>query len=168
MVNTMNTPITNEEIGHILEEIGQLLEITGETPFKSRAYFNAVHILRELDVPIQTFVEQGTLSSIKGFGKALTQKITELVETGHLNYYEKLKASVPPGLFEIASLPGLDHRKTGILYLKLGIATLDELEQACLQNQIAAVRGFSAAKQQQLLEAIRSQKHARGEFSFES
>lgn len=167
MVSIMNTTMTNEEIRRILEGIGQLLEITGETPFKARAYFNAVHILRELDVPIQILVEQGKLSSIKGFGKALTQKITELVETGQLNYYEKLKASVPPGLFEIASLPGLDRRKTGILYLKLGIGTLEELEQACLQNRIAAVRGFSAAKQQQLLEAIRSQKPTREESSCE-
>lgn len=168
MASTMNTSLTNEEIGRILEEIGQLLDITGETPFKSRAYFNAVHIVHTLDVPIQTLVEQGKLSSIKGFGKALTQKITELVKTGQLKYYEKLKASVPPGLFEIAALPGLDRRRTGVLHLKLGIGTIEELERACLQNQIAAVRGFSLAQQQQLLETIRSQKPTGRESSCES
>ena len=147
--------MTNQDICEILEDIGKLLELKGETPFKSRAYFHAVQIIQGLNVPLQEFVEQGTLSSIKGIGKALTQKITELVETGKLEYYEKLKASVPSGLFEVVSLPGLDRRKTGLLYLKLGISTLNELEQACLEERVSALRGFNKARQQELLEEIR-------------
>ena len=145
---------TNDEICTILEDIGNLLELKGETPFKSRAYFNAVDTLNAIDVPVEELVENGTLSSLKGFGKALTTKITELVQTGQLAYYEKLRASVPPGLFEIAELPELDRRKAGILYVKLGVTTLDELKQACLENRVAPLRGFNQKKQQQLLEDI--------------
>jgi DNA polymerase (family 10) len=104
---------------------------------------------------LKELIDQGKLSSIKGIGKALTQKITELVETGKLEYYENLKQSVPPGLFEIASLPGLDRRKTGLLYLKLGVSTLDELEQACQEDQVCTLRGFSKDDQQRLLAEVK-------------
>ncbi len=146
--------MTNDDICKILEEIGILLELKGENPFKSRAYFNAIQTIQALKTPLQEFVKLGKLSSIKGIGKALTKKITELVETGKLEYYDRLKASVPPGLFEIASLAGLDRRKTGLIYLKLGVSTLDELEQACQENRVSTLRGFNKEKQQRLLEEI--------------
>lgn len=146
--------MTNAEVCKILEEIGVLLELKGENPFKYRTYFNAVETIQALDIALQELIEQGKLSSIKGIGKALTKKITELVETGKLEYYEKLKASVPPGLFEIASLPGLDRRKTGLIYLKLGVSTLDELKQACLEDRVSPLRGFNKLSQQELLEEI--------------
>ncbi len=146
--------MTNIEVCRILEDIGHLLELKGENPFKSRAYFHAVRIIQELDVPLKNLVEEGTLSSIKGIGNALTQKITELMETGTLKYYEKLKASIPPGLFEIASLPSLDRKKTGLLYLKLGVSGLAELKQACLEDRVASLRGFNQKIQQELLEVL--------------
>jgi len=147
--------MTNNEVCDILQQIGELLELKGENPFKYRAYFNAVQIIISLDINLQELVEQGKLSSIKGIGKALTKKITELVETGELEYYEKLKNSISPGLFEIASLPGLDRRKTGLLYLKLDVSTLDELEQACREEQVCKLRGFSKEDQQKLLEEVK-------------
>jgi DNA polymerase (family 10) len=147
--------MTNADVCEILEQIGAMLELKGETPFKSRAYFNAVQTIKSLNINLRELVAQGKLSSIKGIGKALTKKITELVETGKLEYYEKLKRSVPPGLFEIASLPGLDRRKTGLLYLKLGVATLAELEQACLEERVCTVRGFSKDDQQKLLAEVK-------------
>ncbi len=150
--------MTNDEVCEILEKIGELLELQGENPFKYRAYFNAIQIIKSLDVSLKELVEQGKLSSIKGIGKALTKKITELVETGKLEYYEKLRQSVPSGLFEIASLPGLDRRKTGLLYLKLGVSNFEELEQACREERVCTVRGFSKDDQQQLLAEIEKVK----------
>ena len=94
----------------------------------------------------------------KGVGKALTKKITELVETGKLEYYETLRESVPSALFEIASLSGLDRRKTGLLYLKLGVSTLSELERACLEDRVSTLRGFNKETQQKLLEELQQLK----------
>ena len=147
--------MTNEEVCKILEQIGELLELKGENPFKYRAYFNAVQTIKSLNINLKELIKQGKLSSVKGIGKALTKKITELVETGKLEYYEKLKRSVPPGLFEIASLPGLDRRKTGLLYLKLGITTLEELKEACLKDRVSMLRGFNKEDQQKILTEIR-------------
>ena len=150
--------MTNADVCEILEQIGAMLELKGENPFKSRAYFNAVQTIRALDVSVQELVEQKRLSSLKGFGKVLTKKITELVQTGKLDYYEKLKGSVPSGLFEIAALPGLDRRKVGLLYVKLGVSTLDDLRQACLEDRVWKLRGFNQDVQRQLLIEIEKVK----------
>ena len=152
----------NHEVCDILQQIGELLELKGENPFKYRAYFNAVQIIRSLDLSLKELIDQEKLSSIKGIGKALTKKITELVETGKLEYYENLKQSVPPGLAEIASLSGLDRRKTGLLYLKLGVSTLGELEQACREDRVCTVRGFSKKDQQKLLEELKKKRNSNG------
>ncbi len=146
--------MTNQEICDILEQIGKLLELTGENPFKYRTYFKAIDTITALDVPVQTLMNEGTLASLPGFGKALTTKVTELVETGTLQYYERLKQSVPAGLPDIAALPDMDRRKTGLLYLKLGVATLEDLAQACRDERVADVRGFHNDDQERLLHAI--------------
>jgi len=150
--------MTNQEICDVLRHIGELLELKGENPFKYRTYFKAVDTITALNVPVQEFVEQGKLASLPGFGKALTSKITELVETGTLAYYDRLKQSVPSTLYDIAALPDLDRRKAGLLYLKLGISTLEELVQACRDGHLISVRGFHKADQEQLLRAIRERQ----------
>jgi DNA polymerase (family X) len=148
----------NNEVCAILNRIGELLEITGENPFKYRTYFHAAQTIQALDTNLSELIAQGKLSALKGIGSALTKKITELVESGRLGYYEKLQQAVPPGLFEIAALPGLDRNKTGLLYLKLGITTPEELAAACEQNHVSAVRGLKQVDQAELLKAIRQRK----------
>jgi DNA polymerase (family X) len=150
----VNKKMTNPEVCAVLRQIGELLELTGENPFKARAYFNAVQVIQTLDVSLTELVKQGQLKAVRSIGKALTQKITELVETGKLAYYDRLRASVPIGLFEIAALPGMDRRKTGLLFVKLGVLSLAELAQACRDNKVCTVRGFKAADQERLLTAI--------------
>ncbi len=151
--------MTNQDICNILREIGELLELTGENPFKYRTYFNAVDTIMTLDVPVQTLVKNGTLASLPGFGKALTTKVTELVETGRLEYYERLKQSVPAGLCNIAALPGMDRRKAGLIYLKLGVSSIEDLSQACLDGRVTTVRGFHQDDQERLIQAIRDGKN---------
>ena len=88
-----------DEVAEILAEIGTLLELKGENPFKTRAYQNAARTIESLSEPLAKMVAEKRLGQIKGIGEALEQKITELVETGRLAYYDELKASIPPGSF---------------------------------------------------------------------
>ena len=85
------------KVAEILVEIGTLLELKGENPFKTRAYANAARTIEGLSEPLDKLVAEKRLGEIKGIGEALEQKITELVETGKLKYYDELKASIPPG-----------------------------------------------------------------------
>ena len=132
----------NERVAAVLEEIGVLLELKGENPFKTRAYANVARAVETLAEPLAKLVAEERLGTIKGCGEALQQKITELVTTGRLAYYEELKASVPPGLLEILRIPGLGPKKVRALQDQLGIVSVDQLEAACESGKVAALDGF--------------------------
>lgn len=143
-----------EQVAAILVEIGTLLELKGENPFKTRAYINAARAIESLTEPLECVVAEGRLGQIKGIGESIAQKITELVTTGRLAYYEELKASVPPGLVEMLEIPGLGAKRILTLYQKLGIDSIDKLEAACKQGKVAGLPGFGEKLQANILEGI--------------
>lgn len=143
-----------EKVAEVLVEIGTLLELKGENPFKTRAYLNAARTIEALSEPLETLVSEQRLGTIKGIGDALQQKITELVTTGRLAYFEELKASVPPGLLALLEISGLGPKKIQALRLKLGIESVEALEQACKDGKVAELTGFGEKTQANLLEAI--------------
>ena len=131
-----------EQLSDILEEIGNLLELKGENPFKARAYYNAARLFREGDIEPDELVESGRLRSMPGIGEALAKKITELVRTGRLTYYEKLRDSIPDGLITIMRIPGIGPRKAYTISQKLGIENVADLKSACRDGRIASLRGL--------------------------
>jgi len=135
-------------------EIGVLLELKGENPFKTRAYGNAARTIEGLEEPLAKIVADKRLGEVKGIGEALEQKITELVETGKLKYYEELKASIPPGLIEMLEIPGLGPKKIQALNKKLGVDSLEKLETACKAGKVAALDGFGEKTQTNILEGM--------------
>lgn len=143
-----------EQVAAVLVEIGTLLELKGENPFKTRAYANAARTLESLSEPIAKLVAEKRLGEIKGIGEALEQKITELVETGGLKYYDDLKASIAPGLVEMLDIPGLGPKKIQALNKKLGVDSIASLEVACKAGKVAELDGFGEKTQTNLLEGI--------------
>ncbi len=139
----------------ILEEIGALLELKGENPFKSRAYYSAARIVEMMgEGELERLIAEDKLKDVKGIGAALNEKLKELVQTGRLTYYEELKASVPEGLFEMLKVPGLGPRKVSTLYETLDISNLAELEYACRENRLINLKGFGPKTQENILEGI--------------
>jgi DNA polymerase (family 10) len=147
-----------EQVAEILVSIGTLLELKGENPFKTRAYLNAARSLETSNESLGRLVAENRLDEIKGIGEALQKKITELVQTGKLAYYEELKASVPPGLLEMLDIPGLGPKKIKALHDELGIQSVEQLELACKEDKVAALRGFGAKTQANLLEGIQRRR----------
>ena len=143
-----------EHVAEILVEIGTLLELKGENPFKTRAYVNAARTLEALAEPLDKLVAENRLGEIKGIGEGIQKKVTELVTTGELAYYDELKASIPPGLIELLQVPSLGPKKIKALHDKLGIASIDALEKACQAGQVATLDGFGEKTQQNLLDGI--------------
>ena len=143
-----------EQVAGILAEIGTLLELKGENPFKTRAYANAARALENLGEPLEKIVAEKRLGEIKGIGEALERKITELVETGKLAYYDELKASIPPGLIEMLEIPGLGPKKIQALNQKLGVDSVEKLEAACQSGKVAELDGFGEKTQTNLLAGI--------------
>jgi DNA polymerase (family 10) len=143
-----------EKVAEILVEIGTLLELKGENPFKTRAYQNAARTLESLNEPLDKLVAEDKLGGIKGIGEALQQKITELVTTGKLKYYDDLKASIPPGLVEMLQIPGVGPKKVKALHDKLGLESIEQLEAACKAGKVATLDGFGEKTQSKILEGI--------------
>lgn len=143
-----------DQVAVVLVEIGTLLELKGENPFKTRAYHNGARILEGLTEPLEKLVAEDRLGGIKGIGEALQEKITTLVTTGRLPYHEDLKASVPPGLLDLLGLQGLGPKKVKRLHEELAIDSIEALEKACREDRIAQLDGFGEKSQSKLLEAI--------------
>lgn len=143
-----------DEVAAILVEIGTLLELKGENPFKTRAYHNAARLVERLEEPLDALVREKRLHEIKGIGQALQEKIGTLVTTGSLPYYEELKASIAPGLLEMLDLQGLGPKKVKKLHDELGVETFEQLEAVCREGRVAELDGFGEKSQSKILEAI--------------
>ncbi|HOW66584.1 MAG TPA: DNA polymerase/3'-5' exonuclease PolX [Candidatus Paceibacterota bacterium] len=143
-----------ENVAEILQEIGVLLELKGENPFKTRAYASAARTIEGLSESLEKLISENRLGEIKGIGDALQKKITELVTTGELAYYEELKASLPAGLLDMLKIPGMGPKKVKAVYDRLGVETVDQLEQACRSGRVAMLDGFGEKSQAKILEGI--------------
>src|SRR5438876_4777689 len=143
-----------DKVAEILVEIGVLLELKGENPFKTRAYTNAARAVENLDESLEKVIAEDRLGEIKGIGEALQKKITELVTTGRLVYHEELKASIPPGLLAILEIPGVGPKKIKALHDKLRITTVEQLEEACKNGRVAELPGFGAKTAANICEGI--------------
>ncbi|WP_018970756.1 DNA polymerase/3'-5' exonuclease PolX [Rubritalea marina] len=143
-----------EDIADILEHIAVLLELKGENIFKTRAYRKGADVLRSEEIDLRELVKTSSLSSITGIGKALADKIAELVNTSQLGFYNDLKAEFPPSLFELFEIQGLGPKKIKTLYTKCNIHSVADLKQACEDGSITSVTGFGAKTVEKLLKAI--------------
>ncbi len=143
-----------KEIAAILKEMAVMLEIKGENIFKVRAHENAARVLEGLTGDLKALVDSGEITAIKGIGKTMAEKIATLLNTGRLESYEKLKASIPPGLLEMTHIPGMGPKKIKAVWEELGITTVDDLAAACREDRIAGLKGFGAKTQEKILQGI--------------
>lgn len=143
-----------KQIAEALEEIGLLLELKGENPFKVRAYVNAAHTLNSQETEWEEFLVEIEAGNVKGIGAALTEKILALAQEGSLPYLDELRAEFPDKLLTLLAIPGLGAKKVKVLYEELGIASLGELEYACHENRLVELKGFGAKTQANILAGI--------------
>ena len=146
--------MTKDEVAAALSEIGTLLELKGENPFRCKAYHDGARAVQQLPGDLKELVAARALHTVRGIGEALAEKITTLVTTGQLPYLTELRASVPAGLVGLLRLPGLGPKKVKALYESLGIDSVEKLKAACLAGEVARLRGFGAKTQQKLLDGI--------------
>lgn len=159
--------LEKEGASKILEEIGIMLELKGENPFKSRAYYSAARAVELIgEEELEKLAREDKLKDVKGIGSAINEKLKELILTGRLNYYEELRASIPEGLFEILKVPGLGPRKVSVLYEMLEITSLAELEYACRENRLVNLKGFGKKTQDNILEGIEFIRRYQGRYFY--
>ncbi len=157
--------MSQKSITKILEDIAMLLEIKGENPFKTRAYYNAAKTLSGI-TNLEELIKEKRLREIKGIGEALSQKIEEYSNTGSMAYYNELTREVPESLLELMEIPNLGPKKIKTLYDELGITNVGELEYACKENRLIHLAGFGEKTQEKILKGIEFFKRHKGEFLF--
>jgi len=128
--------VKNSEIAKVFSDIADLLELKGENQFKIRAYQKAVRSIEHLPVEVEQLVNENRLKEVPGVGEAIARKITELVTTGHLEYYEKLKAEFPDGISTLLDIPGVGPKTAMMLSTEMGINSVDELEAAIVGGSV--------------------------------
>lgn len=146
------------EISRVLGEIATLLELKGENPFKIRAYQSGQRALDTLEEDLGTLIEEERLGAIKGFGKALTEKVTALYRDEPLPFYDNLRASVGPGLVEMLEIPGLGAKKIRKLHHALGVDSIEGLTRVCQSGEAARLPGFGAKSVEKILSGIRNRE----------
>ncbi|WP_165067440.1 DNA polymerase/3'-5' exonuclease PolX [Paludisphaera rhizosphaerae] len=146
----METP----RIAQILDDMGTILEVQGENPFRCRAYHNAAQALQSLPSDLTEMIADGSLTEVPGIGETLYAKIVQLATTGRLPAYEKLRAETPPGLLALLRVPGVGPKKIKALHEALDIQSLADLRAAAQAGQIAKVKGFGAKTEANILEGI--------------
>lgn len=155
----------NLEIARMFQGIAQLLEVKGDNPFRIRAYQKAAQNLETLSSDIASMAQAGTLEEIPGIGADLAGKIREYLERGTIESYEKLRRESPEGVLNLMVVPGLGPKKARILSERLGVTTLDALEEACRGGKVRSLGGFGRKMEENLLKGIAVVREGRSRMS---
>ncbi len=139
---------------NLLNEIADMMEFTGENPFKVNAYRNGAGAIRKSEEDLDLLINNKTLDKIKGIGKGLQSVIYEYCNTGRSALYDELRKEIPDGLEQLLKIKGLGAKKIRLIYDELGISTVGELEYACKENRLTLLKGFGSAVQDKILREI--------------
>lgn len=150
------TKLTNREVAAIFATIGDMLEIKGESIHRILAYRRAAETVSNLPRDINAVYEEGTLTDLPNIGDTLAEKITELLTTGELKFYNKLAEEIPPGVVEMLRVPGLGAKKVARFWKELDITSLDALKQAAEEGKLRGLSGMGAKSETVILEGIAS------------
>lgn len=144
--------MNNDKIAEIFKNIADLLELKGEQRFTTLAYEKAARAIGQLPTELEQMVREGSdLKEVPGIGDAISKKITELVQTGKMEFYEKLRAEFPEGIVEMMHIPGLGPKTAGRLWKELGVENLDALEVALKDGRVAAMPRLGTKAAEKLL-----------------
>lgn len=146
--------LSNREVADIFDNIADLLSLKGEIIHRILAYRNAAESIRELPRDLSTVATEGNLQTIPNIGPTLAEKITELLSTGQLAFYEKLKAEIPVGLVQVLHINGVGPKRAMQFYKELGLTSIPEVEAAARAGKLHELSGMGAKSEQKIIEGI--------------
>ena len=153
----------NKEIARYFNKLAKIMELHKENPFKIRSYSNAYLTLRKIEKPFtETSAEE--IASIKGVGKAIADKIQELIETGELKTYKRYEDITPPGIIEMLGIKGFGPKKINVIWKELEIETIGGLLYACNENRLIDLKGFGLKTQATLKKQLEYYIDSQGKY----
>ncbi len=145
--------MNNYEIADHFALLSKLMDIHGEDSFRAKAYSSTAFNIERLPSDVSE-MSDAELFGVRGIGSSTGKKIRELQTTGKLPQLEALLAVTPPGILEMLQIKGLGPKKIAVIWKELGIESLGELEYACNENRLVALKGFGAKTQESVLQNI--------------
>ena len=143
------------QVAQVLEDVASLLELKeGSNPFEVRAYENAARAVSALDGDIEQMTREGKLKGVPGLGSTIIKRIEELVNSGQMALYDELVATTPQVKLDMRRIPGVGPKKINAMYNQLHINSIEELEQACKEDKVAALPGFGKKTQDKILQGL--------------
>ena len=136
--------MTNDEIGEVFRNIGNLLQIKGDDSFRARIYDRAAETIDELSADLHGLAEEGTLRSIPGIGEAIEQKIIEMLETGRCRFHDNLIEEMGPDVLDLIAIRGVGVKTAGRFYNELGVKSLDDLRAAIDADRLTQMKRMGA------------------------
>ncbi len=150
--------LSNQQLAAIFSDIADRLEIQGEVVFKTRSYRVISENLAALPRPVEDIWREGKLNEVPGVGKAIHDKIDELLRTGKLEFYERLRAEVPDGVVDMLRVSGLGPKRVKEIWSTLGVMSLSELEAAGKAGRLRGLPKMGEKTELKILAGIESLK----------
>lgn len=144
----------NQKAAQIFLEIADYLELKGENPFKVRAYQKAARAINGVEKPLTDLRASGELRKVPGIGKAIADKIEQLLDQGQVELHAQLTSQFPATLLELIQIPGLGAKKASVLYNELGIDNVEKLKEAIQEGRLQELKGFGKKTEDRLLDGI--------------
>jgi len=152
----------NQEIASILHQVADMLAIQGENRHRVFAYQRAAETIAHLERDAVDVWRDGKLTDLPGIGETLAGKIEELLTTGRLAFYERLKGEVPPGVVQMLQIPDVGPKTAGRLWKELGITSLEGLEAAAREGRVQTLSRMGARTEARILAGIEALRQRRG------
>ena len=147
--------MNNSQIAEVFENIAGLLEMKGESVFAVRAYQRAARTIERLPAELdQMLQEDKDLKELPGIGQAISDKITELVNSGKLNFYDSLMAEFPEGILDLMHIPGMGPKTTVRVWKEMGITAVPQLEEAIKDGRLAELPRMGKRSAENILRHI--------------
>ena len=158
----MTVGISNSAVADLLERHGRLLEIAGESPFRTRAFTRAAESLRLYPERVAEVAAEGRLREIPGIGEGIAAAIMQILETGSFDAHSQLTDRIPESLVELTAIPGVGAKTALRLYSDLGVDSLAALEAALVSGRVRSAKGLGARAEATMLAGIEALQRRSG------
>ena len=146
--------LTNREIVDIFERCADMLQIRGDNIHRVLSYRRAAETISTLPRDLRAISAEGGLTDLPNIGKTIAAKIDEMLETGELDFYNRLKAEIPEGLVDIMHINGVGPKKAKLFWEQLDITSVEALKQAAEEDKLSSLSGMGAKSQQKIIDGI--------------